>query len=345
MYIFILSSDNFQFWIYVNCQNKFEIMRLLFTFLLVISTLLAVSQFKCGDQFLDTRDNKSYKTVLIGNQCWFAENLNIGQIINSTKAGYQMTDNGIIEKYCWDNNPVYCDGNDSIAAQGGFYEWKEAVADYSGQQASLPVQGLCPVGWHIPSRDEFVELANYLGGSSVAGEKMKAGGSSGFESDLIGYRCTMSGSFRKSALGTTWSTYFWTSEQSSLENAYFYELSETNNKFEPCAYSPFYKSLGNTIRCVKDLGTSSMIDTPSFNLLNVFIKNNSLNILYETVTTATFVFEIFDTSGKLIMTKKIQSQIGENFYQFDFSTVKSGTYLLKTTSKRHSLSQKIIYTK
>ena len=35
--------------------------------------------FACGNSFTDSRDGKTYNTVLIGNQCWIAQNLNVGK--------------------------------------------------------------------------------------------------------------------------------------------------------------------------------------------------------------------------------------------------------------------------
>ncbi|MBI9038769.1 MAG: hypothetical protein JEY97_11600 [Bacteroidales bacterium] len=61
--------------------------------------------FICGNPFTDPRDNLTYNTVQIGEQCWMAENLNIGTIINGSE---DMTDNGVIEKYCNDNNTTNC---------------------------------------------------------------------------------------------------------------------------------------------------------------------------------------------------------------------------------------------
>jgi len=55
----------------------------------------------CGEPFIDSRDGKTYNTVLIGEQCWMAENLNIGEMINGTE---EMTNNGVIERYCQENN-------------------------------------------------------------------------------------------------------------------------------------------------------------------------------------------------------------------------------------------------
>jgi uncharacterized protein (TIGR02145 family) len=36
------------------------------------------------------------------------------------------------------------------------------------------VQGICPVGWHVPSVAEWQQLADFLGGASVAGGELKA---------------------------------------------------------------------------------------------------------------------------------------------------------------------------
>ena len=83
-----------------------------------------------------------YHTVQIFSQCWFRENLNVGTRIQNDVTS---TDNGTIEKYCYDNV------EDSCTTYGGFYQWNEMMAYSSGSQ----VQGICPQGWHIPSDDEW----------------------------------------------------------------------------------------------------------------------------------------------------------------------------------------------
>ena len=83
-----------------------------------------------------------YNTVQILSQCWLKENLNIGTMIDVSE---DMTDNGTIEKYCYDNHL------DSCAKYGGLYQWPEMM-QYSTLQGT---QGICPVGWHIPTDDEW----------------------------------------------------------------------------------------------------------------------------------------------------------------------------------------------
>ncbi|MCD4734474.1 MAG: hypothetical protein K8R53_00390, partial [Bacteroidales bacterium] len=70
--------------------------------------------YECGQPFIDPRDGQTYNTILIGSQCWMAENLNIGTMINGSQ---NMNDDGIIEKYCYGNNTSRCD------EYGGLYQW------------------------------------------------------------------------------------------------------------------------------------------------------------------------------------------------------------------------------
>jgi uncharacterized protein (TIGR02145 family) len=85
--------------------------------------------YKFG-KFTDIRDGKTYRTVKIGNQVWMAENLNY-------KTG---------RSWCYNNNPANC------AIYGRWYNWSTA-------------QKACPVGWHLPSKDEWISLITFLGGS------------------------------------------------------------------------------------------------------------------------------------------------------------------------------------
>jgi uncharacterized protein (TIGR02145 family) len=153
-----------------------------------------VCGFDCGTDTV-TYGGQTYNTVLIGTQCWFKENLNIGTMVTGATT---MTNNSIIEKYCYSNTESNC------TTYGGLYQWNEAM------QYSLDpgVQGICPVGWHIPTDAEQHQLDLYLTDEgntcnpdrsdsydcSPAGTRLKPGGSSGFEGLLAGYRGT-GGSF------------------------------------------------------------------------------------------------------------------------------------------------------
>lgn len=146
--------------------------------------------FTCGDVLRDTRDGQAYATVLIGTQCWMAENLNVGTMLPITTS---QTDNGVIEKHCYDDSPANC------LAKGGIYAWNEMM-DYGPSDAGNPstTRGICPPGWHVPSDEEFKVLEMHLGMTRTeadlingwrgvgAGTALKVGGSSGYEAVLSG---------------------------------------------------------------------------------------------------------------------------------------------------------------
>jgi uncharacterized protein (TIGR02145 family) len=111
--------------------------------------VIAISPFECGNLLLDNRDGQSYATVLIGEQCWMAENLNVGSIINSSQ---RQTNNAIQEKYCYDNDPENCN------IFGGLYEWEEMM-QYVPEE---PNQGICPDGWRVPKNEDFCIMLTLL---------------------------------------------------------------------------------------------------------------------------------------------------------------------------------------
>lgn len=94
-------------------------------------------------------DDNVYNTVQIGNQCWMAENLNVGTRIHGN---LEMSNNSIIEKYCYFNSDMNCH------KYGGLYQWDELMQYSSNSNA----QGICPEGWKLPSDNDWNELRNYV---------------------------------------------------------------------------------------------------------------------------------------------------------------------------------------
>ena len=187
---------------------------------------------------------QSYNTVIIGNQCWMKENLNIGTRIASNQ---DQTDNDTIEKYCWDDDSLYC------VTYGGLYQWDEMM-QYTTQEGT---QGICPDGWHVPSDGEWDILVNYLGGSSVAGGKLKETGTTHWVSpntgatNESGYTGLPDG-YRDSGgiynyLG--YLVHFWTSTEYDGSYAWYRGLSYNNANVDR---SKVYKVYGSPVRCLKD---------------------------------------------------------------------------------------------
>ncbi len=104
--------------------------------------------------FTDPRDGQTYSTIDIGNQTWFSENLNYETPTNS---------------YLYDNNSA------NSYFYGRLYTWRAALS-------------ACPVGWHLPSDDEWKIMEMALGMSQS-------------EANKIGYRGTDEGEKMKSIGG------------------------------------------------------------------------------------------------------------------------------------------------
>lgn len=119
----------------------------------------------------DTRDNKTYKTVVIGSQTWMAENLNYG---DSTK--FRSLIGG--RSRCSASKPMNAD---TCAKYGRAYRWS-AVMDsvhsgcgyYKNCSVNYPFQGICPDGWHLPTRSEYLKLIDYAGGTEKAKRRLSA---------------------------------------------------------------------------------------------------------------------------------------------------------------------------
>lgn len=134
-------------------------------------------------------DGNAYKTVKIGNQTWTAENL------RST----HYSDGTLIQSF------VYGDDTANVNVYGRLYRSAAALKNASAS-GSAKVQGAAPVGWHIPSVAEWQALVDYLGGSAVAGGKLKATGTDRWKSPNSGatnesrFRALPGGYFRVDGL-------------------------------------------------------------------------------------------------------------------------------------------------
>lgn len=205
--------------------------------------------FVAGAGVTDLEGN-SYKTVIINyststlksaaQQEWMAENLRATKYAN----GSEIDPMGI--SVC--NNDV-----GTLDSLGYLYGW-DALMNNSTTPGS---QGACPNGWHVPTNEEFSALINGLGGSSIAGMKMKsknssfwndvslADNSSGFNAHGGGWNM----------MGTGFSvhfknaTMFWTSTE-DLNSAKIIQLNSKSQLVVNQIVSS--KTTMSSCRCVKD---------------------------------------------------------------------------------------------
>jgi uncharacterized protein (TIGR02145 family) len=154
--------------------------------------------------FEDPRDGQKYRTIVIKTGYVsvpefeaFAQNLNYGTQI---KLETSVFDDNKVEKYCYDDDPWYCEHY-----FGGLYSWSEAMGlpkacdsvwtgttqncpdsiapgiVYEAEWSDLQIQGICPEGWHVMNETEWRALIHGDESASRAISKASYGGNeSGF---------------------------------------------------------------------------------------------------------------------------------------------------------------------
>jgi uncharacterized protein (TIGR02145 family) len=196
-------------------------------------------------------DGNTYKTIIIGTQEWIAENIKTtkysnGELIETTSPDTLDISGETTPEYQW----VYEGDNNFEAAFGRLYTW----------YAATDSRNVCPDGWHVPTDAEWTILYDFLGGSTVAGGKLKETGTSnwivpntaasnqsGFTALPGGYR--YDNSF--SALGK-WG-FWWTASQTSPVNASSCYLAYNENEMH---LENDLKNSGNSVRCLSGSETS-----------------------------------------------------------------------------------------
>ena len=201
----------------------------------------------CPAPTVEDIDGNIYNTVSIGNQCWTKENLRVSRYNDGTLIPI-VTDSTTWVSLITGGRSWY--DNDSTANEipyGNLYNWY-AVNDS---------KKLCPDGWHVPTDAEWTILTNTLGGSSVAGAKMKSTDTDYWNSVPLGTDNSSSfsalpGGFRNSVgsfLNIRGIAFFWSATENDLSTGWFQLLAGGN--FSVSRLNGF-KSFGASVRCLRD---------------------------------------------------------------------------------------------
>ena len=130
--------------------------------------------------------------------------------------------------------------------------------DGSASSNAIPsgVQGVCPLGWHLPSISECIELTNYLN-ETTAGGKLKETGTTHWNSPNTGATNEIGFTALPGGYRTEFNTFeeignsglWWCSYDYDTFFAFFQVIHYNSSK---SARSIYHKQSGFSVRCVKD---------------------------------------------------------------------------------------------
>ncbi len=276
------------------------------------TVMIGFVYFNCGT-ITDNRDGNTYNTVIIGSQCWMKENLAYLPSVSSSSNGSSTTP----FYYVYDHqgsSVSAAKATSNYQSYGVLYNWPAAMA---GQASSnnVPVQGVCPTGWHIPGDEEWKILEgevdsqygypdsewNGIGWRGTdAGGNLKeieythwnspntgATNSSGFTALAGGYR-EYGGYFY--SIGDN--AYFWSSAQSYSYNAWYRKLNYNNGDVYR---KHFAMENGYSVRCLKDC--SPWPDQADAGSDSLIVQDTSTNLNGNTPSAGTGLWTIISGNG------------------------------------------------
>jgi uncharacterized protein (TIGR02145 family) len=198
-----------------------------------------------GGRFIDSRDDKYYRYVKIGEQTWMAENLN-----------YDVQDNDT--DVCYDNDPANC------IIYGRLYNWVTAMAlpdlcNFLSCDSKIIAkhQGICPSGWHISNDADWKKLVTYIEGNNYCSDctarylKSTNGWNSNNGIDKYGFSA-LPGGYGNSGGDFNYVGsygYWWNANEGNSNDAYYRLIGNTN---EGVRWGNGDKGSLQSVRCVKD---------------------------------------------------------------------------------------------
>jgi len=191
-------------------------------------------------------DGYRYYGVVLGDQCWFAENLRTTVYADGTAIPL------VVDNAAWPDLSmgVWCLYDNDPAQPHGYGKL------YNGYAATDPA-GLCPTGWHVPTDGDWTALETHLANAGYGGAEGTALKSStgwidgGSGSDAVGFSALPGGNrniytgnfFAAGRLG-----YWWSSTVSG--NSAFYRGLDSDS---PTISSGTYGlRRGFSVRCLRD---------------------------------------------------------------------------------------------
>jgi len=199
----------------------------------------------------------TYQTVLIGDQCWFQDDLRTNTYLDGNRIT-QITDPG--------------EWSSTTSGAYSFYDNDNQLGMLYNWYAVDNPRGLCPSGWHVPTDNDWKELESslqmprselnstgYRGLSTLVGEAIGPGGSVEWQGTYGGIRVDNDGSFRqKDNAGYYWTQSSYFSTRARYANSAWSRVIFADEdlsaigRYRDLWQTSDSKGHGMSVRCLKD---------------------------------------------------------------------------------------------
>ena len=198
-------------------------------------------EFTTLDGILDI-DSNGYQTVTIGTQIWLSKNLATSKYNDGNDIPF--VDDYILfsqlqtPAFGWIENL-----EDSKNPYGAVYNWY-----------TVGTGKLCPTGWHVPTNNDWNTLVTFLGGTSIAGGKLKEKGIKNWSkpntgaTDDFGFTALPTGRGIYDYYNRSKEAHWWSASSMSGDGYCWHVLYNESSLFRTWGQN----NLGLTVRCVKD---------------------------------------------------------------------------------------------
>jgi uncharacterized protein (TIGR02145 family) len=311
---------------------------------LIVITLLSIFTIKA--QTITDIEGNIYNTVTIDNQEWMKENLRVAHyrngdsIFSTIPANLDIT-NQIEPKYQWAFDGI----ESNVIGYGRFYTW----------YALMDGRGVCPIGWTVPTNDDWKQLEMFLGMTqaqvdssdnwrgTTEGGKLKETGLTYWYTPNLG--ATNETGFTAYGSGLKYRhgdfddklhfAYLWTSSQLDGNIAWCHTLGFMYSKIGLFFMN---KDFGLSVRCIKNVATynNEMKSTTSFKIYPN--PANDYLIIQNQTTIRNEKLVIKNEIGQNIIT----SIINGNQTHLDISRLKQGIYFVEVWSDNNRKIVKLI---
>ncbi|MCX6292253.1 MAG: T9SS type A sorting domain-containing protein [Bacteroidetes bacterium] len=301
--------------------------------IILLFAILTFTSIKINAQTVTDFDGNVYTTITIGTQAWTKENLKVTHYRNGDSIP------NVADSLQWYNSTsgAYCNYDTNMAAvYGRLYNW------YAVQDS----RNIAPLGWHVPTFEDWDTLQIFLGYDLVAGGKLKEIGTAHWMSpnfgatDQYGFTALPGGQRADSIYSGTFSEitqqgYWWSS--SELDTVYPWGVNISYNSEGMTNWGASTRKSGFSIRLISDLAVG-IKDMNQKDYLNIYPNPVKDKIHLVCADNRKMNLEIDNLMGEPVL----RMELNERRNEVDISTLAKGMYIIKITGVDWIVQKKMV---